>query len=31
MAKLLKSDSLRSDHMVHVHPVLVKKEASEFF
>jgi hypothetical protein len=30
MAELLKIDTLRSDHMVHVHPALVLKEASEF-
>jgi hypothetical protein len=31
MTKLMESDTLRSEHMVHVHPALVMKEATEFF
>jgi hypothetical protein len=30
MAKLMKSDTLRSEHMVHVHPALVLKENTKF-
>ena len=31
MAELMKSDTPRSEHIMHVHPVLVTKEATEFF
>jgi hypothetical protein len=31
MAELMKSDTPRSEHIVHVHSVLVTKEATEFF